>query len=96
MFSVIEKIVTQIDWNIIGYQNTTNELFDNILFMYVDFITTYSNFNKYILQVDTTAATTNNNKNKGWFHFSREFLPPLINTRDALFSDYWNLGIGKG
>ena len=74
----------------------TNELFDNILFMYVDFITTYSNFNKYILQVDATTATTNNQKNKGWLHFRHDFLLTLIETREALFSDYWNLGIGKG
>ena len=94
-FKVIEKVVTQINWELIGYNETANELFDNILSKSVYGSTIYSDFNKAILQAGAATATTNKQKNKGWFHFSRDFLLPLIKTRDALLSDYWILGIGK-
>ena len=95
-FKVTEKIVAQIDWKIIGYQKTTNEIFNNSLSMSIDSITTYSNFNKFILKYGDDTKTTNNHKNKLWFHFSHESLLNLIDTRDALPSDYQNLGTRKG
>ena len=49
-FKVIDKIVTHNNWNIIGYHKTTNEIFNNNLSISVDGITTYSYYNKYILQ----------------------------------------------
>ena len=92
---VTKKIVTQIDWKLIGYHKMTNELFKNSLSMSIDVRNTYSGFNKYILHTGAATATTNNKKNKGWFHFIHDFLLPMIDTRDALLSGYRTLGIGK-
>ena len=64
--------------------------------MYIAGITTYSNHNKKILESGINTAKINNNKNKGWFHFSRDSLLPLIEARDALLPDLRTLGIGKG
>ena len=83
-FKVIEKIVTQTDWNQIGYHKMTNEIFNNILYISIYGITNYSYYNNYILQAGAATATINNQKNKGWFHFSRDFLLLLINTIYAI------------
>ena len=56
--------------------------------MSIDGITTYYNYSKYILQAGATIEKINNKKNKGWFHFSRAFLLPLIEVIDTLLSDY--------
>ena len=65
-FKVIEKILSHIYWDLIDNHKITNEIFKNSLSMYVDGSTTYSDFNKYILQAFTATATTNNQKNKVW------------------------------
>ena len=57
--------------------------------------TTYSGYNKYILQACATTATIKNHNNKVWFHFSRNFLLPLIEERYTLIYDYQNLVICK-
>ena len=62
----------------------------------IDGGTKYSNYNKHILEAGTNTATISNHKNKGWFHFIRDSLIPLIEERDAILSDYQTLGIGKG
>ena len=74
----------------------TNELFNNSLSKSIYGITTYSNYNKRILESGTNTATISNQKNKGWFHFRRNSILPLIKERDALLFDYQTLGIGKG
>ena len=94
-FKVNEKVVAQIDWKLIGYHKLTNEIFNNILSKSIDGGTTYSDYNKHILEAGTNTATISNQKNKGWFHFSREYLLPLIEERDALLSYNRTLGIGK-
>ena len=95
-FKVNEKVVAHIDWKIIGYHKLTNELFNNSLSKSIAGSTTYSNYNNHIPEAGTNTATIRNQKNKGWFHFSRKSLLPLINERDALLSDYQTLGIVKG
>ena len=95
-FKVKEKAVSHIDWKLIGYHNLTNGLFNNILSKSIDGGTTYSDYNKHILEAGTNTATISNQKNKGWFHFSRNSLLPFIEERYALLSDYRTLGIGKG
>ena len=92
---VTEKVVAQINWKLIGYHKLTNELFNNSLYKSIAGGTTYSKYNKHILEDSTNTATINNHK-KIWFHFSRDFFLPLIKLRDALISDYLTLGIGKG
>ena len=57
--------------------------------------TTYSNYNKHILEAGTNTATIKNHKNKVWFHFSCYSLLPLIKSRDELLYYYRTLGIGK-
>ena len=94
-FKVNEKIVAHIDWKLIEYHNMTNELFNNSLSKSIDGGTTYSNYNKHILESGTNTATIINQKNKGWFHFIRNSLLRLIKEKDALLSDYRTLGIGK-
>ena len=94
-FKVNEKIVAHIDWKLIGYHKLTNELFSNSLSKSIDGGTTYSDYNKHILESGTNTATIINQKNKGWFHFSQDSLLPLIEERDALLSDYRTLGVGK-
>ena len=64
--------------------------------MSIDGSTTYSKFNNYILKSVADAATTNNQKNNVWFHFSRKSLLTLIDKRDSLIYDYGILGIVKG
>ena len=90
-----DKVIEHIYWKLIGYHKLTNELFNNILSKSIDEGTTYSNYNKHILEAGTNTATISNHKNNGWFHFSRDYLLPLIKERDALLSDYLTLGIGK-
>ena len=77
-FKVTEKIVAQINWKLIGYHNLTNELFNNSLSKSIYDGTTYSKYNKHILEAGTNTATIRNQKNKGWFHFSRGPLLPII------------------
>ena len=94
-FKVNEKVVAHIDWKRIGYHKLTNELFNNSLSKSIYDVTTYSNYNKHT-QAGTNTAKISNQKNKGWFHFSRDSLLTLIEERDALLSDYRTLCIGKG
>ena len=96
IFKVNEKIVAHINWKIIWYHKLTNKHFNNILSKSIGGKTTYSNYNKHILEAGTNTATISNQKNKGWFHFIRDSLIPLIKERDAILSDYQTLGIGKG
>ena len=63
--------------------------------MSIDGITTYSDFNKYILQSSATTATINNQNKKCCSHFSRDLILTLIRTRDTVISDYWIVSIGK-
>ena len=93
-FKVTEKIVAQTNWKLIGYQNITNELFINIILLSIPGSSTYSNYNKHILEAGTNTATINNQNKKLWFHFSRNSFPQLIKESDALLSDYQTLGIG--
>ena len=95
-FKLTDNIVTYIYWNLIGYHKKANELFNNILSMSVEGSTTYYDLNNYILHDGSATATTNNQNNKGWFHFICDFLLPLIDTRDALLYYHLTLGIGKG
>ena len=95
-FKVTEKVVAQTNWNLIGYHKINNELFNNRLSMSISGSTTYSNYNKHILESGTNTSTINNNKNKGWFHFRRDYLLTFIKELDSLISDYQTLGIGKG
>ena len=95
-FKATDKIVSQTNWKLIGYHNLKNELFNNSLYKSISGRTKYSNYNRHILEDDNKTATINIQKNKGWFHFSCNFLLPLIKERDALLSDYRNLGIVKG
>ena len=89
-FKVNVKLVAHIDWKLIGYHNMTNELFNNILSKSIDGCTTYSDHNKRILEAGTNNTKISNQNNKGWFHFSRNSLLPLIKERNALISDYQN------
>ena len=77
-FKVNEKIAAHIDWKLIGYHNLTNKLFNNSLSKSIDGSTTYSKYNKHILEAGTNNAKINNQNKKGWFHFSRDSLLPLI------------------
>ena len=95
-FKVNEKIASHIEWKLIGYYKLTNKLFDNSLSKYIYGSTTYSNYNKHILEAGTNTKTISSQKNKGWFHFSCDSILTLTEERDALLSDYQNLGIGKG
>ena len=92
-FKVTEEVVAHIDWKIIWYHKLTNELFNNSLSKYIADGTTYSNYNKHILEAGTNTATISNQKNKVWLHFSRNSLLPLIKERDALLCNYWTLGL---
>ena len=87
-FKVNEKVVVHIDWKLIGYHNLTDELFNNILSKSIDEGTTYSDYDKHILEAGTNNATIINQKNKGWFNFSRDSLLPFIKEKDALLYDY--------
>ena len=93
---VNEKIAAHIDWKLIGHHKLTNNLFNNSLSKSIYGRTTYSNYNNHILEAGTNTTTISNQKNKVWFHFSRDSLPPLIEERDDLISDYQTIGIGKG
>ena len=64
-FKMNEKVVAHIDWKLIEYQNMNNEIFKNILSKSIDGGTTYSNYNKHILEAGTNIATISNQKNKG-------------------------------
>ena len=75
---VNEKVVAHIDWKLIGYHKLTNEIFNNCLFKSIAGGTTYSKYNKHILEAGTNTATIRDNKNKVWFQFSRDSLLPLI------------------
>ena len=77
-FKVNEKVVDYIYWKLIGYHKLNNELFNNSLSKSIDEITTYSEYNKHILEAGTNTATISNQKNKGWFRFSCDSLLPLI------------------
>ena len=90
------KIVIKINWRLIGYHKTTNEIFNNSLSISVEVSTTYSNFNNYILKIFAPTKATNNKKKKGWLHFSHDYLLPLFEIIDVLLYDYQNLGIGRG
>ena len=71
-FKMTENIWAKTNRKLIGYHNMNNELFNNRLSMSITDSTTYSNYNKYILEADINNATKNNHKNKGWFNFSRD------------------------
>ena len=90
-FKVNEKVVVYIDWKLIEYHKLTNELFNNSLFKSIAGGTTHSKYKNHILEAGTNTATTSNQKNKVWFHFSRDSLLPFIEERDALISDYQTL-----
>ena len=68
-FKVTEKVVAQIDWKLIGCHKLNNELFKNSLSKSIADYTTYSNYNKHILEAGTNTATINNQRNKVWFRF---------------------------
>ena len=74
----------------------TNELFNNSFSKSIYGFTTKSNYNKHVLQAVTNTATIGHRKNKGWLHFRRDSLLPLIDERKTLIYDYRTLGIGKG
>ena len=93
-FKLTEKIVAQTDWKLIRYHKTTTE-FNHIISMFIAGSTTYSNYNNHNLEAGTNIAIFNNQRNKLCFHFSRNSLLPLIESRDSLLSDYQTLGIGK-
>ena len=95
-FKVNEKIAAHIEWKLIGYHKLTNKLFNNILSKSIDGNNKESTYNKHILEAGTNTAKISNQKNKGWFHFSRDYILPFIKGRNALISDYQTLGIGKG
>ena len=95
-FKVNEKVVAQTDWKLIWYHKLTNEIFNNSLSKSIAGSTTYSKYNNHIIKSGINTTTFNNQKNKGWFHFRRESLFPLIKERYELLSDYRTLGIGKG
>ena len=86
-FKVPENIVAQTNCKLIGYHKLTNELFKNSLYKSIAGSTKYSNYNKHILEAVTNNATINNQKKKGWFHFSHNSLLPLIKERGKLLSD---------
>ena len=94
-FKVYEKLIDHIYWKLIGYHKLTNEIFNNSLSKSIDEGTKYSNYNKHSLEAGRNTTTISNQKNNGWFHFSRDSLLPLIEERDAMLSDYRTLGIGK-
>ena len=73
----------------------TNELFNNSLSKSIAGFTTNSKYNKHILDAVTNTATIGHRKNKGWLHFRRDSLLPLIEERKTIISDYLTLGIGK-
>ena len=83
-FKVNEKIVAHIDWKLIGYHKLTNDKFNNRLFKSIAGGTTYLKYNNNILEAGTNTATTRNQKNKGWFYFSRDSLLPLIKESDTV------------
>ena len=85
-FKANEKIVGQTNWKLIGYHNTTNDISNNVLYMYNVGSITYSNYNKHTLQDSTNTAAINNQKNKGRFNFSCNSLLPLIEARGELLS----------
>ena len=94
-FKVTEKLVAQTNWKLIGYHKLTNDIFNNSLSKSIAVVIAHSNYNKHILGAGTNTAKINNHKNKGWFHFSRDSLFPLIKERDALLYFYRTLGIVK-
>ena len=63
-FKVTEKVEENIDWKLIGYHKLTNELFNSSLSKSIAGVTTYSNYNKHILEASTNTATINNNITK--------------------------------
>ena len=85
-FKVTEKIVLQTNWKLIGYHNINNYIFNNSLYISISGSTTYSNYNKHILEVGTNTTTVNNQKNKGWLQFRRNYLLPLIENKGMQFS----------
>ena len=83
-----KKVVPEIDWKLIGYHKIINVIFKNSPSESIVGGTTYPNYNKQILEAGTNTATINNHNNKGWFHFIRNFILPLIKERALLLSDY--------
>ena len=71
-FKVNKKIAAHIDWKLIGYHKQTDKIFKNSLSKSIDGTTTYSNYNKHILEVGTNTAAISNHMSKGWFHFRRD------------------------
>ena len=63
-FKVNGKLVSQIEWKLIGYPKLTNELFNNILYKSIAGGTTYSNYKNHILEAGTNTATIINQKTK--------------------------------
>ena len=51
-----EKVVAHINSKIIGYHKLTNNLFNNNLYKSIAVGTTYSNYNKHILEAGTNTA----------------------------------------
>ena len=94
-FKMSEKELVNFYWKLIGQHKLTNEIFKNRLSKSIAGGTTYSNYNKHILEAGTNTPRISNQENKGWFHFIRDSLLPLIKERDALLSDYQTVGIGK-
>ena len=82
-------------WKLIGYHESSNELFNDNFSKSVNDDPNDSEFNTSTLEAGVDTATKNEQKNKGWFNFSPDSLLLLIDTRDALLSDYQTLGIGK-
>ena len=72
-----------------------NELFKDNLSKSLNGNNNYSYFNTSILKDGVDTNTTNNQKNKVYFNFSRKYILTMINARYALISDYLNLRIFK-
>ena len=76
-FKVNEKVVSHIHCNIIGYQNLNIELFHNSLSESIADGTTYSNYNKNVVEASTNTTTITNQK-KQWLVPFQMRLPPSI------------------
>ena len=64
------------------------EILKNVISMFIYCSTTYSEYNKYILQSGYNTSTIDNQKNRYQFHFIHNLFFPLIKARDSLLSYY--------
>ena len=85
----------QADWNTIGENVETNNLFNVNLFQLIPKESMYTQFNKCITNAAVMTDVTTKLGNKRWFHHSQDILLPLIETRDVILTQYLTLGIDK-